>query len=482
MSAAPLTGPTATTLPMTVAIVGTGYVGLVTGACLAEAGHKVTCIDRDAARVEAIRRGETPIHEDGLPELLSRNLAAGRLTATADTGAGVTAADVVLIAVGTPSREGGSIDLGPVERAAGEIGAALSGGGDGYPVVAVKSTVVPGTTDTLVRRALERHSGRRVGQDLGLAMNPEFLSQGSAVQDFLAADRIVVGTSDSRSGDVMAALYRPFPAPLLRLSLREAELTKYAANGLQATLISFANQFATLCEAVPGIDHRRVLAAVHLDRMLDGPDGERAAATRFLMGGVGFGGSCFAKDLIALSSWARRRGVDLPMIDAVLAVNCQRSERVIDLLAGAIGGLCEKRVAVLGLAFKPGTDDLRDSPGVKLAHRLTARGVEVRAHDPLQAVRRRARQVFDTAILVADEAAQVLDGADAALIATAWPEYRSMDWAALAARMRKKVVLDGRFLLTGLDLPPGLRLVPVGAGLDEIGLDREEGDKPREDA
>jgi UDPglucose 6-dehydrogenase/GDP-mannose 6-dehydrogenase len=436
---------------MAVAVIGTGYVGLVTAACLAAVGHRITCVDRDRDRVAALARGEVPFHEDGLTALL----AGGRVAATTDTASAVATAEVVLICVGTPDRDG-AIDLTALEAAAAEVGRSLTGE---FPVVAVKSTVVPGTTDTLVRRILEQESDRLAGRDFGLAMNPEFLSQGSAVADFMMPDRIVLGAFDQRTAAVMARLYRPFPAPLLTMGLREAEMVKYAANALQATLISFTNQFAALCEAIPRIDLARVMEAVHLDRMLDGPDGGRAGATRFLKGGIGFGGSCFPKDLAALSWWARRRGIELPLIDAAQAINTRRPTQVVELLAQALGGICQKRVAVLGLAFKPGTDDLRESPGLKLVGRLLARGVEVTAHDPLPEVRQRVRAMHRGAVLVTETAAQAVAGTDAAILATAWPDYRRHD---LANGMRRPVLLDGRGVLDGLEMPDGVTLLRIG--------------------
>jgi len=448
---------TGTSMP--VAIVGTGYVGLVTGACLAAIGHSVICIDADPRRAEAVARGETPIHEDGLPELVREGAHAGRLTATADLAAGIDGARIILIAVGTPS-EDGRIDLSAVELAARQIGGAIRGRSD-FPVVVVKSTVVPGTTDTLVRRAIEIESGGRAGELFGLAMNPEFLSQGSAVQDFMSADRIVIGEWDKSSGDAVEQMYRALPAPILRMSTRDAEMAKYAANGLQATMISYANQIAALCEAIPGTDQRNVMAALHLDRMLDGPEGARAGATRFLMGGIGFGGSCFPKDLQALAAHGRRLGVPLPLIEAVSVVNNVRPAQALNLLAEATGGIFEKRIAILGLAFKPGTDDLRESPAIKLITRLRARGAEVRAHDPLPAARKRAREAD---LPVVDTVEAAASGADAIIIATAWPEYRALDWARLAALLRTPVVLDGRFVLDGIELPRWLRVIRIGVG------------------
>jgi UDPglucose 6-dehydrogenase len=454
---------------LSVAIIGTGYVGLVTGACLAALGHRIVCVDTDAARIAAVAHGETPIHEQDLADLLRDGIAARRFAATTDLAQAVAAAQVIVVAVGTPSVDG-RIDLSAIETAARQIGPCLRGRRD-FPVVAVKSTVVPGTTDTLVRRVLEETSGGRAGDLFGLAMNPEFLSQGSAVRDFVETDRIVIGQWDERSGDALAALYHPFLAPMLRMSLREAELVKYAANGLQATLVSYANQIAALCEAIPGTDQARVLAAVHLDRMLDGPDNGRAGATRFLMGGIGFGGSCFPKDLLALIAHGRRLGIDLPLFEAVNAVNAARPAQVLNLLATTLGGLYGKRIAVLGLAFKPGTDDLRESPALALLRRLDARGADIVAHDPLPLARDHARRA---GIAVSDSADDALAGADAAVLATAWPHYRTLDWSRLAAGMRHAVILDGRRALDGIDLPRTLRVLRVGVGGDNDEISAQE--------
>ncbi|MBC7952158.1 MAG: UDP-glucose/GDP-mannose dehydrogenase family protein [Rhodospirillaceae bacterium] len=442
---------------MPVAIVGTGYVGLVTGACLAAIGHSVVCIDADPHRAEQVARGNTPIHEDGLPELVREGVTTGRLSATCDLAAAINGAKIIIIAVGTPS-EDGRIDLSAVEAASRQIGAAIKGRTD-FPVVVVKSTVVPGTTDTLVRRAIEIESGGVAGELFGLAMNPEFLSQGSAVHDFLDADRIVIGQWDDRSGNALANLYRSFPAPLLRMGLRDAEMVKYAANGLQSLLISYANQIASLCEAIPGTDHARVMEAVHLARMLDGPEGGRAGATSFLKGGIGFGGSCFPKDLQALAAHGRRLGVPMALIEAISMINNVRPAQVLNLL----GSVFEKRIAILGLAFKPGTDDLRESPAIKLITRLQSRGAELRAHDPLPMTRKRAREA---GLPVVDSVDAAMAGADFIIIATAWPEYRALDWNALAALPHPPVVLDGRLVLDGLDLPRRLRVIRIGVGVE----------------
>lgn len=440
---------------MHVAMVGAGYVGLVTGACLAAIGHRVVCVDSAPTRIECLTRGQSPIHEEGLEALIRSGMGAGRLGATGNLAAALDGAQVVMVAVGTPNTDG-RIDLSAVETACRQVGALLRGRRD-RPVVAIKSTVIPGTTATQVRRWLEETSGGRAGRDFGLAMVPEFLSQGSAVGDFLHPDRIVIGQLDEMSGSMLAELFRPLGAPVLHMSLTEAEMVKYAANSLQAMLISYANQIAALCEAIPATDAARVMAAVHMDRMLDGPDGRRAGATHFLKGGIGFGGSCFPKDLQALTIYAHRLGVPVPLIAAVSAVNAIRPAQVLNLLSSRLGGLFERRVAVLGLAFKPDTDDLRESPALALIERLRRHGAEVRAHDPLPEVRAKARGM---GLPVMDSADDALAGAEGAIIATAWPEYGGLDWRGLAPL----TVLDGRGVLDGLELPEAVRVIRVGAG------------------
>lgn len=445
---------------MRVAVIGTGYVGLVTGACLAHVGHDVICIDKDPGRIETLRRGISPIHEAGLDDLLAEGLKSGRLS-FAEGLSSLAGADISMICVGTPSGPDG-IDLSAIRQAAAAIGDALQDQ-TRYHVVTVKSTVVPGTTDQVVRAELEAASGRLVGTNLGLAMNPEFLSQGSAVEDLLNPDRIIIGEWDQRSGDALAALYKPFTVPVLRMGLRNAEMCKYAANAFQATLISFANQIATICEQIPGADHEPVIESVHLDRNLQAAEGA-IGATRFLKGGIGFGGSCFPKDLAALQHFAHMIGAKSEMIDAALAVNRRRPDDVLVRLSQRLGGLEGRTVVILGLAFKPGTDDVRESPGIALAEKLLAAGAKVRTHDPLPAARQRAREAMDERAGIATTPEAALEGADAAVIATAWPHYRDWNWSALLSVMHRPLLYDGRHLLKGLPFPAGTEIVRVGTG------------------
>jgi UDPglucose 6-dehydrogenase/GDP-mannose 6-dehydrogenase len=437
---------------MNIAIVGSGYVGLVSGACLASVGHEVRCVDQLSDRVDQVRRGEPPFHEPGLPELLRRTLASGRLTATADLAGAVAASDVTLIAVGTPPR-GEAPDLSFVEAAASGIGRALRGTSS-YHVVVTKSTVPPGTTEAVGER-IAAESGRSPGE-FGLCMNPEFLREGHAVADFLHPDRIVIGQRDGRSGRVVADMYAAFDCPRLHTTLRNAELIKYASNSLLSVLISFSNELAGLCEALPGTDVDTVMTGLHLDRRLSPMAGDvrvRPGILDYLRAGIGFGGSCLPKDVNALRVFARERGVVTPLLDATVRVNTDRARRVIDQLERLLGGLSDRTIAVLGLAFKPGTDDLRESPAFALIRVLRERGARVRAFDPLamEAARRAMGGTADYELSSSPE--EALTGADGVLVATAWPEFTEWDWDALCRLMRRPVILDGRHALARVRLP-----------------------------
>ncbi len=452
---------------MRIAVVGTGYVGLVSGVCLAHVGHQVTCVDNVAGRVAAVNGGTPPFHEPGLTELLSAALRDGRLCATENLAAAVAASEVILIAVGTPST-GGRIDLGAVEAAAREIGQGLCSSAE-YKVVAVKSTVVPGTTDTLVRGILEQAAGKPAGA-FGLAMNPEFLREGAAVRDFLEPDRIVIGQWDAASGAQLARIYESFDCPKIFTSLRNAELTKYASNALLATLISFSNEMAGLCEATPGTDIAEVLGALELDRRWSPiVDGVRVhpEILAYLRAGCGFGGSCLPKDVTALCGFARERGAPTALLEAVLEVNALRPAAIVAQIEEALGGLEGCRIAVLGVSFKPGTDDLRESPAVVIMRLLAGAGAEVRAYDPVA-------KTLDGVAAFCGSIAAALDGADAAVVVTPWPEIVAADWRALAPAMRRRVIVDARNALDAAALPEGIRYVGIGRGRgprreDELG-------------
>jgi UDPglucose 6-dehydrogenase/GDP-mannose 6-dehydrogenase len=443
---------------MEITIVGSGYVGLVTGASLAALGHSVTCIDVRREVVDLVNRGVAPFFEPGLPELIREGFAAGRFRASVDLQAAVAASDVTFIAVGTPSTPDG-IDLTAIVAAAESIGDALTASSN-YHVVVVKSTVVPGTTAGVVKQTLVSRSER--GPDmLGVCVNPEFLREGTAVADFRAPDRIVIGESDARAGDTVAQLYSKFSCPVLRTSLSNAELIKYASNSLLALLVSYSNEVAALCERVPDTDIELVMQGVHLDRRLTPiVDGRRVSPgiLGFLRAGSGFGGSCLPKDVNALRAFARSLGVDTAMLDATMKVNERRPNQVVDAVERLVGRLAGKTIAVLGLTFKPGTDDIRDSPAIALIEHLRARRCLVRAYDPLLSKEGAAH----APVPLSGTPETVLIGADAAVIATGWPEFCDWEWERLSRLMRSPTVIDGRGTLRGVRLPSSVRYWSIG--------------------
>jgi UDPglucose 6-dehydrogenase len=429
----------------------------------------VTCVDHDKRKIEAIERGRAPFYEPGLDELLVKLRASGRLRASTNLKDGLSGSDVSIIAVGTPSNETG-IDLSLVRQAAREIGNQLPTLGP-YHVVVVKSTVVPTTTDTVVRGELEAASDMVSGRDFGLAMNPEFLSEGRAVQDFTKPDRIVIGASTARAHSILADVYSKFNCPILETTPRNAEMIKYAANALQATLISFSNEIAGICETVSGLDEETVMRGVHLDKCwgVPGRDGkpQPAGVVTYLRAGIGFGGSCFPKDLRAIREFARNEGIEVPILSSVLKVNQERADRVVDLLANHVGMLRGKRIAVLGLAFKPETDDVRESPGVRIAKVLLLRGADVVLHDPLVRIDA-VRDELGAGITQAHDVTAAATGADAIVIATGWDAYRRLDWADIAPRMRSPVIFDGRQVVSANHLREGTTLLATGRRTERV--------------
>ncbi len=428
---------------MRVSVIGTGYVGLVSGVCLAEVGHEVVCVDVDAAKVARILRGDPPIHEAGLPELLAKHVGK-RFTATGDLAAAVRGSDVTLIAVGTPF-DGKRIDLSFVRQVAREIGAALREK-PGYHVVVVKSTVVPGTTDSVVKPLLEEASGKRAGADFGVGMNPEFLTEGQAIRDFMDPDRIVLGATDGRALETLDGLYASFPnVPKIRTNTRTAEMIKYTSNALLATAISFSNEVANLCAAIGGIDVVDVMEGVHASTYLTvrGAGGERAKAplAAFLYAGCGFGGSCLPKDVNALIAHGAASGVPMPLLSAVIAVNEAQPRQLVRLLEERFPSLAGLRVGVLGLAFKPDTDDVRESPGVKLVRLLLERGVSVKAHDPVALDE--ARKLLGDRVVYCPSLPDCVSGVDALLLVTRWREYEAVP-ALLKAMPSPPLLVDGR--------------------------------------
>jgi UDPglucose 6-dehydrogenase len=419
---------------MRIAVIGTGYVGLVTGAGFSDFGHDVTCVDIDPARVAQLRRGEIPIHEPGLPELVRRNAALGRLRFTSSTAEAVAGAQIAFIAVGTPSGEDGSADLSYVLEAAAQIGRAL----DGFAVIVTKSTVPVGTADR-VRAAVAAVTQT----PFAVASNPEFLKEGDAVNDFLKPARVIIGADDPRAVDAIRELYRGVLRTNDRvhvMDIRSAELTKYAANAMLATRISFMNELARLAEAV-GADIEAVRKGIGSDPRI-GP--------KFLFAGAGFGGSCFPKDLRALLDTSRKHGVELGVVGAVEHAN-ERQKKLLGerVLAHFGGSLAERRIAIWGLSFKPETDDIRESPALVVIDQMRAAGARVVGYDP--AAQPHIRALYGDAIELARDPYTAATGADALVLVTEWHELRHPDLARLASSMRTRVLFDGRNLWSPSD-------------------------------
>jgi UDPglucose 6-dehydrogenase/GDP-mannose 6-dehydrogenase len=435
-----------------ISVIGTGYVGLVSGACFAEIGHDCICVDIDAAKVERINRGEAPIHEKGLEPILKRNIGK-RLRATTDLRAAIRDSEITFIAVGTPF-DGERIDLRYVREAARQIGAALRDKKD-YHVVVVKSTVVPGTTDEVVLPELESASGKQAGRDFGVGMNPEFLTEGVAVEDFMKPDRIVLGGIDEAAVAAQRRVYAPFTqTPVLATNNKTAEMIKYTSNSVLATMISFSNEIANLCSALGGIDAAEVMQGVHLARYFTSTleDGTRVKApiSSFLWAGCGYGGSCLPKDTKALCAHGAAHGARMPLLDAVIGTNQGQPARMIALLEKHFSSLRGLRVALLGLAFKEDTDDMRESPAIPIARSLVERGAHLVAYDPIAAGA--ARAVLPAGIRYADTLDQAVSDVDAALLVTRWAEFRRLP-ELLAKQPRPALLIDGRRMIEPRSVP-----------------------------
>jgi UDPglucose 6-dehydrogenase len=446
---------------MKISIVGTGYVGLVTGACLADKGQDVTCVDIDEARVDALNRAHSPIFENGLDALLRKHVGS-QLSATSDIETAVVESDLTMIAVGTPFL-GDSIDLTAVLTAARQIGAALKRK-PGYHVVVVKSTVVPGTTVRKVLPALEASSGKKAGPDFGLGMNPEFLSEGEAVHDFMFPDRIVLGGIDERTIDTIEEIYKNFPnAPRIRTNTSTAELIKYASNALLANLISFTNEIANLGTALGGIDVVDVMRGVHLSQYFRGQNSQGLPPiTAFLKPGCGFGGSCLPKDVKALIAHGRSAGEAMPLLEAIMSVNVAQPGKVVAILRRYWPRLEGVRVAVLGLSFKPGTNDVRESPAFPIMAELLRGGAIVNAHDPV-AVEDARKNFARPDVNYFDDLKAALNGVDAIIVVTPWDDYRDVP-ALMQARAEQPVFVDAR---RAFDKTAILRYDGVGLGAQD---------------
>ncbi len=415
---------------MKIAVIGTGYVGLVAGACFAESGNDVFCVDKDEAKVRMLRAGKIPIYEPGLEELVRRNRHENRLTFTTVLPKAVRAATIIFIAVGTPQGQDGSADLQYVLDVARDIAKAMNG----YKVIVDKSTVPVGTS-VKVREVVRRETTH----PFSVVSNPEFLKQGAAIDDFMKPDRVVIGAEDPRAREIMQELYAPFTrtgAPIMMMDCASAELSKYAANAMLATRISFMNEVANVCEAV-GADVDEVRRAVGSDRRI---------GSSFLFPGVGYGGSCFPKDVKAMIHFASEKSYDFKILKAVEDVNAAQKTRLVTKMRAHFGTLKGKTVAVWGLAFKPRTDDMREAPSIPLIKALLAEGVTVQAYDP--EATKIAKAIFGSKVAFAAKNYDALKGADGLAIVTEWSEFRRPDFEKMRKVMRSPVIFDGRNLFT----------------------------------
>ncbi|MGB0621011.1 MAG: UDP-glucose dehydrogenase family protein [Myxococcota bacterium] len=438
---------------MNIAVIGTGYVGLVTGTCFSEFGLKVTCVDVDEAKIATLEAGEIPIYEPGLKELVARNVEDGRLAFTTDVETAIAQSLVLFIAVGTPAKEDGSSDLSRVEGVARRIGREM----DGYKVVVTKSTVPVGTS-RFVRECIDEELAKR-GETIrySLASNPEFLREGAAIGDFMRPDRVVIGTDgdDEQALAIMKDLYRPLylnETPFVETSIETAELSKYAANAFLATKISFINEMSVLCDEVGG-DVQAVARIMGLDGRI---------GKKFLHAGPGFGGSCFPKDTRAAVHFARERGQELGIIEASIRANDRQRLRMVDKIVAALDGDVNGRVvAVLGLSFKPETDDLREAPAVDIVRELQSRGATVRAYDP--AALEEAGALLP-GLVCCDDAYAALAGAEVAAIVTEWNQFRMLDLEQMKERMARPVLVDMRNIYDA-DTMRGLGFAYTGVGV-----------------
>jgi len=431
---------------MKLSVIGTGYVGLTTAVGLASKGHCVIGVEKRPGQIALIRAGKCPFYEQGLEGLLSDALARGKFTLTPSIEDAVLKTDISFICVGTPPKDDGSIDLSAIREVADAIGLALAKK-PGRHIVVVKSTVLPGTTDGVVRSIIEAKSGKKAGADFGLAMVPEFLREGSAVRDFLEPDRIVIGSWDEETAKALRALFSSgFSAPIVEANTRTAEMIKYANNSFLALCISFSNEIAGICERVGQTDAYEVMSAVAMDGRITtyGKDGSKVVPgiASYLVPGCGFGGSCFPKDLMALSSFSKSLGMPGGLVEKAIERNRLQAEGVVARAEKIVGGFSGKTIAVLGVAFKPETDDIRGSPALAVIGGLAAKGAKVKAYDP-QALAH-IGGMFKKGVELSPSCASALEGADLAIVVTAWKEFAALSPNDYSSKMRAARVLDCR--------------------------------------
>jgi len=436
--------------------IGLGYVGLASAACFASKGFKVLGFDVDEVKVDIIKDGKAPFFEPGLEMLVKTSVERGLLEVTKDSKKAILDSDITFITVGSPAKEDGSIDLTYVKEASKMVGEALHYKGDWHLIV-VKSTVVPTTTENVAGKMVEAYSGKHVGKEFGLCVNPEFLREGNAVEDTFNPDRIVIGESDKRSGDVLEELYKEFYGenvpPIIRTTPVNAELIKYANNAFLAMKISFINMIANLCQKLPNTDVEVIAKSIGLDKRI-GP--------LFLKAGIGWGGSCFPKDLKALLNFSLKNAVELPLVESTLKINENQPYKLVELAKELIGNLENRRISVLGLAFKPGTDDMRQAVSIKIIGRLLEEGANVIVYDPK--AMSNARKIFGKSIAYANNIEECLKDSECALIVTEWDEFKSIKPEDYVRLMRVPAVADGRRIYGPEDYSKMLRFKAIGLG------------------
>jgi UDPglucose 6-dehydrogenase len=437
-----------------ISIVGTGYVGLCTAVGFASRGYKVVASTHDPEKAELINKGVPPFFEYGLEEMLQKVVKKGYLKCVLDREEAVLSTGITMISVSTPSKPDGSIDLRFIGSSAREIGEALNKKGT-YHLVVVKSTVVPGTTENMVKPGIEKNSGKRCGVDFGLCMNPEFLREGSALYDTLHPDRVIIGEHDEKSGDILESLCRDFLGeempPMIRTNLPTAELIKYANNAFLATKISFINTVANICEKIPGADVTVIAEGVGLDKRI---------SPLFLNAGLGYGGSCFPKDVKALIAFSKSLGYSPVLFNAVEDVNNVQPYQAVRLAKKLIGNLAGKRVAVLGLAFKPNTDDMREAVSVRVINELLEEGANVVAYDPKAVVN--ARYVFGDKIEYAKSSIECLEDAECCIVVTEWDEFKQLEPGDFIKHMKNPFVIDGRRIYNPQEFSRRLKFAAIG--------------------
>ena len=439
-----------------ISIVGTGYVGLCTAVGFTTKGYKVITSTSDHKKAEMINRGIPPFYELGLQESLEKAVKKGNLRCTIDREEAIINTDITFIAMATPSQRDGSINLQYIENSARKIGEALRKKNT-YHLVVVKSTVIPGTTEKMVKPTIETHSSKHCGVDFGLCMNPEFLREGSALYDTLSPDRIVIGEHEKKSGDVLEALYRDFYSEmmpqLIRANLPTAELIKYANNAFLATKISFINTIANICQKIPRTDIEVIAKAIGIDKRI---------SPLFLNAGLGYGGSCFPKDVKALLAFSRDLRYDPQLLNAVENVNQTQPYKAIELCKRFLGDLKGKRIAVLGLAFKPNTEDMREAIAIKIINSLLEEGANITAYDP--AAIPNAKSVFQNKIEYASSAIECLKDADCCIIVTEWKEFQKLTPEDFTQNMQQPVLIDGRRIYNSKEFNGKLKFAAIGLG------------------